>query len=422
MFGDTPLVMVETQAALEAAVARLRESPVLGVDTESDSFHHYQEKVCLVQISDLHHDYVIDPLAVRDLGPLGPVMADRSVVKIFHGADYDVVSLKRDFGFQVANIFDTMLAAQFLHLPRVGLADLIGRWFGHAIDKKWQRHDWASRPLLTEHLEYARGDTHFLPALREVLQKRLAAAGRLAPVLEECEVLEGRSWQGRTHDPSDFLRVKGAAQLSEAERRVLRAVYAYRDDEARGMDRPAFKVIPDPVLLDIARAQPRDADAVTAMMRKGSSLARRHGAGLAAAVGRGLEDSAPLPTSAPREPKGPPDVLRARDSERLMAMLKDWRNRLVAPMNAAPTTVASNGLLREIVRLAPTTLEALGQVPDIRRWQLATHGEAIVEIVSRVATDGTTGDAETDDAAPARRKRRRKPRRTGDAPAVHAEA
>ncbi|MEN9784901.1 MAG: hypothetical protein RLZZ299_165 [Pseudomonadota bacterium] len=420
MFGDTPLVMVETQAALEAAAARLRESPVLGVDTESDSFHHYQEKVCLVQISDLHHDYVIDPLAVRDLGPLAPIMADRGVVKIFHGADYDVVSLKRDFGFQVANIFDTMLAAQFLHLPRVGLADLIGRWFGHVIDKKWQRHDWASRPLLTEHLEYARGDTHFLPALREVLQKRLAAAGRLEPVLEECEVLEGRSWQGRAHDPSDFLRVKGSAQLSEAERRVLRAVYAYRDDEARGMDRPAFKVIPDPVLLDIARAQPRTAEAVTEMMRKGSSLARRHGSGLAAAVGRGLADTAPLPTSAPREPKGPPDALRARDSERLMAMLKDWRNRLVAPMNAAPTTVASNGLLREIVRTAPTTLEALGQVPDIRRWQLATHGEAIVEIVARVATAPADGEPDSDDAAPARRKRRRKPRRTGDAPAAPA--
>ncbi len=420
MFGDTPLVMVETQAALEAAAARLRESPVLGVDTESDSFHHYQEKVCLVQISDLHHDYVIDPLAVRDLGPLAPIMADRGVVKIFHGADYDVVSLKRDFGFQVANIFDTMLAAQFLHLPRVGLADLIGRWFGHVIDKKWQRHDWASRPLLSEHLEYARGDTHFLPALREVLQKRLAAAGRLEPVLEECQVLEGRSWQGRAHDPSDFLRVKGSAALSEAERRVLRAVYAYRDDEARGMDRPAFKVIPDPVLLDIARAQPRTAEAVTEMMRKGSSLARRHGSGLAAAVGRGLQDSSPLPTSTPREPKGLPDALRARDSERLMAMLKDWRNRLVAPMNAAPTTVASNGLLREIVRMAPTTLEALGQVPDIRRWQLATHGEAIVEIVSRVATSETAGDAEGEDASAARRKRRRKPRRAGDAPAAPA--
>jgi ribonuclease D len=420
MFGDTPLVMVETQAALEAAAARLRESPVLGVDTESDSFHHYQEKVCLVQISDLHHDYVIDPLAVRDLGPLAPIMADRGVVKIFHGADYDVVSLKRDFGFQVANIFDTMLAAQFLHLPRVGLADLIGRWFGHVIDKKWQRHDWASRPLLSEHLEYARGDTHFLPALREVLQTRLSAAGRLEPVLEECQVLEGRSWQGRTHDPSDFLRVKGSAALSEAERRVLRAVYAYRDDEARGMDRPAFKVIPDPVLLDIARAQPRTAEAVTEMMRKGSSLARRHGSGLAAAVGRGLGDSSPLPTSAPREPKGPPDALRARDSERLMAMLKDWRNGLVAPMNAAPTTVASNGLLREIVRMAPTSLEALGQVPDIRRWQLATHGEAIVEIVSRVATSETAGDAEVEDASAARRKRRRKPRRAGDAPAAPA--
>ena len=146
MFGDTPLIMVESDAALRDAVARLRLAPVLGVDTESDSFHHYQEKVCLVQISDLSTDYVIDPLAVSDMSPLGELFANPDVVKIFHGADYDVVSLKRDFGYRFSNLFDTMIASQFLGLPRIGLADLIHQYFGHVIDKKYQRHDWAERP------------------------------------------------------------------------------------------------------------------------------------------------------------------------------------------------------------------------------------------------------------------------------------
>ncbi len=414
MFGETPLVMVESVDALAEAVASLRESPVLGVDTESDSFHHYQEKVCLLQISDLSRDYIIDPLQVRDLSPLAPLMQDQRIVKIFHGADYDVVSLKRDFGFRFSNIFDTMVASQFLHLPRIGLADLIGRWFGHAIDKTFQRHDWAERPLLPQHLHYARGDTHFLPALREVLLRRLEAAGRLGPVLEECRILEAREWAGRVHDPSDFLRVKGASALSEAERRVLRALYAYRDREARGMDRPAFKVMPDQVLLEMARAQPKSSDEVTAMMRKGSGLARRHGNGIAAAVTEGLADEAPLPTSQSKEPreKGPPDVLRTRDAERLLGNLKDWRNRMVGRNNAAPITVASNGLLREIVRYAPRTLDELAQVPDIRQWQLQAHGEALVALVREVAgesaesLDEPASDEGTVSAGKRRRRRR----------------
>ncbi len=422
MFGETPLVIVESTDALAAAVARLRESPVLGVDTESDSFHHYQEKVCLLQISDLEQDYIIDPLQVRDLSPLGPLMADPNITKIFHGADYDVVSLKRDFGFTFRNLFDTMIAAQFLHLPGVGLADLIKRWFGHVIDKKWQRHDWASRPLLPEHLEYARGDTHFLPSLREILERRLAAVGKLEHVREECVVMEGRSWQGRTHDPNDFLRVKGSSTLSDAEKRVLRAVYAYRDSEARSMDRPAFKVIPDPVLLDIAKAQPQSADAVTEMMRKGSSLARRHGSGLAEAVRGAITDEAPLPSAAPRAPKGPPDALRAKDAERLMGLLKDWRNRLVGKQNAAPVTVASNGLLREIARLAPTTVEELAAVPDIRQWQLATHGEALVEIVRIVAGAPSEPGDEAAGEAGGGAGRRRKRRRGGGGRKVGGEA
>src|SRR4051812_48265860 len=113
MFGDTPLVMVESDTALRDAVERLRVAPVIGVDTESDSFHHYQEKVCLVQVSDTATDYIIDPLSISDMSPLGDLMGNPDQVKVFHGADYDVVSLKRDYGFKFSNLFDTMIASQF---------------------------------------------------------------------------------------------------------------------------------------------------------------------------------------------------------------------------------------------------------------------------------------------------------------------
>lgn len=409
MFGETPLKMVETEAQLREAVERLRDAPVLGIDTESDSFHHYQEKVCLVQISDLHSDYIVDPLSVRDLSPLGDLFGNSAQVKIFHGADYDVVSLKRDYGFRFSNLFDTMIAAQFLGMPRIGLADLIERWFGHVIDKRYQRHDWAQRPLEQEHLEYARGDTHFLPALREILSSKLARTRRLGPVIEECRVVEDREWQGRVHDPADFLRVKGSRQLDETAQRVLRALYAYRDREASSMDRPAFKVIPDPVLLEIARIRPTSAEEVTAMMRRGSGLARRHGAGLAEAVQAGLADETPLPTAPAREPRAAAaEGLRGREAERLLARLKEWRNDIVSRDNVAPVTVAANGLLREITRRAPRTMEELVQVPEIRAWQVESHGETLVQLVNEVL-----GDIPAADPTGAKRRRRRRGRRTG---------
>ena len=148
MFGKTPLIIIEDDAALVAAAERLAGAPVIGVDTEADSFHAFKEKVCLVQLSDLENDYIVDPLKVSDMSPLAPIMADPNTVKVLHGADYDIVSLKRDFGYQFDNVFDTMISAQFLGFDKVGLADLIKRFFGHTIDKQYQRHDWAKRPLL----------------------------------------------------------------------------------------------------------------------------------------------------------------------------------------------------------------------------------------------------------------------------------
>jgi ribonuclease D len=415
MFGDTPLVMVESDAALRDAVDRLRKATVLGIDTESDSFHHYQEKVCLVQISDDEADFVIDPLSIDDMSPLGDLMADPNTVKIFHGADYDVVSLKRDYGYRFSNLFDTMIASQFLGLPRIGLADLIGQYFGHVIDKRYQRHDWAARPLEFEHLEYARGDTHWLPALREILSSKLQRAGRLRPVLEECKMMEGREWQGRVHDPADFLRVKGSRQLDEPGQRVLRALYAYRDQEAASMDRPAFKVIPDPVLLDIARTRPTTMDGVAAMMRRGSGLVRRHGSRLADTVIAGLADETPIAGPAAREhvPSGGPTMLRGRDAERLLNRLKEWRNDIVGRgNNVAPITIAANGLLKEITRRAPRTLEELAAVPEIRDWQLETHGAALVKLVNEVLDSSATAAPAGD--GPAKKKRRRRGRRPSE--------
>jgi ribonuclease D len=412
MFGDTELWFVDTPRRLQDMADALRDATVVGVDTESDSFHHYQEKVCLIQFSDHRRDYIVDPLAVPDLSPLGPMFADRDVVKIFHGADYDIVCMKRDFGFDIHNIFDTMLGAQMAGFPKFGLADLIEGFFGHHIDKQYQRHDWARRPLLDEHIQYARGDTHFLLAIREILTYRLRRVGRLAHLEEECELLEAREWTPRLADPAQWMRTKGSTHLDPTSMRVLRALWHFRDEEARKSDRPAFKVLPDPVLVKVAEEQPLSEDALERLFPGKAPMKKRYGRGLLKAVTDGLSDNAPLPVpKAPKaaKPSGPETRLRGKVMERALGALKQWRNDVVSHNKMfSPLTTASNSVLKEIARCRPTTIDELRATPEVRKWQVETFGPAILAVLDEEVPWPLPETDEDEDDAPAKRRRRRK--------------
>ena len=400
MFGDVPLVLVDTDEALARAVEAMRDLPAIAVDLEADSFHHYREKVCLIQVSIPGTDFIVDTLAVSGLEPLGALLSDPDQIKVLHGADYDVVSLKRDYDIAIQGMFDTMIAAQFLNLPKLGLADLLGSTFGVEIDKKYQRHDWARRPLQPEHIEYARGDTHWLLAMREVMQYRLERAGWVEAVAEECRLLEQREWQGRTPDPGDFMRVKGATGLDAEGYRVLRALYEYREQQAKGMDRPVFKVIPDQVLAAVARRKPADLEALGNQIRKTSALMRQHGPALVKAVAAGLEDQRSIPSAAPTRRRT--SVRGGPANAHVVEKLKTWRDRRVSKDNLPPAIIGANALLREVARVKPTSLEQLEAVPDLRSWQIRRYGPEIVQAV----TEGL--EAGKPQSKSKRRRRRRK--------------
>jgi ribonuclease D len=386
MYEATPLIVVEDDESLRKILPRLRAAPVLGVDTESDSFYHYQEKVCLLQLSDAHADYVVDPLRVRDLSPLGELFEDPKVVKVLHGADYDVVSLHRDYGFRFRNLFDTLLAAQILGFPRVGLADLVDKAFGITLDKKFQRHDWASRPLLEEHLDYARGDTHFLLALHELMRRRLVRAGHRPHHREECRLLELRRHRPKPPDDAAFLKVKQSSTLDEPGLRVLRRLWRLRETQAKHLDRPVFKVLSDQVLLQVAHERPEDDAELDRLLGRGSALRRRYGRVFLSAVHEGLRDPTPLPGAAPSraEPRGV--RLRGKLAETVFNELKLWRSRKLAAHPKLPAFLtASNGVLKSVASFRPTTLAELEQVPEVRRWQVRDHGEEWLRLLDQHA-------------------------------------
>jgi ribonuclease D len=236
-----------------------------------------------------------------------------------------------------------------------------------------------------------------------VMSLFLEREGRLEAHREECEVLEGREWQRDDDEATAFLRVKRINGLDAQGLRVLRAVWQYRDGQARRMDRPAFKVLPDDVLVALAQNRPTEEEALHNLLKRGSPMLRRHGEGLLQAVRAGVADNSPLPD---REPKtrGRSSGVSSSQIERILGPLKDWRNRMVNEKGLNPVVIANNNVLKEIARLAPTSLEALGAVPGIRDWQVRDFGDEIVAVVARLGPERS----EPSDAAGAKRRRRRR--------------
>ena len=161
------------------------------MDIESNGFYRYPERVCLVQLATADGVFLIDPLAVEDVGALGELLAAPSVLKIFHAADYDVRSLRRDWGFHIKPLFDTGIAAAFAGSERLGLAAALKEYLGVEVSKskQLQRADWTIRPLSRAMVAYAAEDVAHLERLAGLLRERLDALGRREWVDEECERL-----------------------------------------------------------------------------------------------------------------------------------------------------------------------------------------------------------------------------------------
>lgn len=323
-----------------------------------------------------------------DLSPLAEIFADRSVVKIFHGADYDVVSLKRDFQFDIHNIFDTMISSQMLGLPKIGLADLIDRFFGIPIDKKYQKHDWTKRPLYPEHIEYARGDTHYLIAIRRLLLHRLKATNRTHRVDEECRLIESREWHESADDPAAFLKIKGANALDVTGKAVLWALYEFRQEKAERADRPSYKVVPNSVMLTLSEKQPTSLKALEKLFPRARAMRNRYGKGLLKAIEKGLDDDRPIPAAPKKTGTSKDPKLTGKKAEALFLKLKEWRNaECTREGDIAPVAISNNRLLKHIAQRVPKSIDELATMPEIRHWQIKDYGEQLLKVVKNSQHD-----------------------------------
>ncbi len=369
-----PPVVVTSPSQLEALLQALSDQPAVAVDTESNSLYAYQERVCLIQFSIPGADYVVDPLADLDLSPLAPIFADSGMQKVFHAAEYDVMCLKRDFGFRFVSLFDTMWTARILGWPRVGLGDVLKETFGVRTNKRYQRYNWGERPLEPEALAYACLDTHYLLPLRRLQADALVQKGHLEEAQEVFDQLAASEPVPHTFDPDDFRRVKRAFDLTGREQAILRELYTWRDGEACRRDRPLFKVLNDSILVTLAQTCPRTPEGLAGVNGLKPYHVRRYGRRILRAIKRGIHA---------RPPQPPPPPLRHSEAEvaRFQA-LRAWRKRVAAKREVDADVIISNAVLWALAEQNPHTLDDLGRVEELGPWKRKTYGEALLKVLA----------------------------------------
>jgi ribonuclease D len=273
---------VADAAALAALADEVAGESIVALDTESNSFHVYRERVCLLQLSTRRGDYVVDPMAV-DVRPLGAALASGREL-VLHGADYDVRCLKREWGWALPRIFDTMAAARRLGSAQLGLSALVHAHFGVRLSKDHQRSDWGRRPLSGEQLRYAALDTHFLLPLHARLSGELEARGLAGEARREFDRIAAVEPRPKVFDPEGWRRLKVARGLDPAGREVLRALWAAREEKASEVDRPPFKVLGEHPMVEIARRRPRSAEELAAIPGVTPKVLQRMGDAILAAL------------------------------------------------------------------------------------------------------------------------------------------
>ena len=372
---QTEYRFLDTVPAVHDFVLTLGSSPAFAMDLEADSLYSYQEKVCLVQISTPSANVILDPLSAREgLQSLGPLLADTRIRKVFHGADYDIRLLKKDYGLKIHNIADTMIAAQLVGRSMVGLAALLSEEFGLELGKGHQKDDWAHRPLDQQQLRYAALDTAYLLELWQRLRTELQQLGRLEWAEEEFRLLEDVT-PTPARDPAWF-DVKGARDLLPRQRSILQNLVQLRDQAARAWDRPPFKVLSDQVLLSWAQEPPRRRDQVLRTPAANQGALRRLAPQVLEAVQRST--GTPLPDR-PRGNAGRFTPLSGEQKERL-ARLKQLREQVALRLGLSPGLLVNSETLEKLCYIQPQEAVALLQT-SLKRWQhqvLGVEFEAIL--------------------------------------------
>jgi len=366
-------VWIDRPHALETMIKDLEQYPLVAVDTESNSLYVYREQVCLIQFSTGERDYLVDPLALNDLSPLSSIFCNANIEKIFHAAEYDIICLKRDFGFKFRTIFDTMVASRVLGKQAVGLAAILKEAFGVVMDKRYQRANWGRRPLPAPLLAYARLDTHYLIELRNRLKVELEQSGRWELAREDFERVCKTGIPNSENGPGVCYRIPGSQDLTPTQLGVLHALCEYRDERARAANLPPFKILSNKVLVQIAASRPRSMEELQQVNGLSPRLIRQHAYGLLEAVDRGLELQ---PVQRNHYHTRPSEAFLYR-----LENLRNWRKDTGEALGVPSDVILPREVLEQIAQANPQGMEELAEIMGDLPHRLEKFGPKILNVL-----------------------------------------
>lgn len=351
------------------------------LDCEAAGFHRYSDRLCLVQVTTGGgKDFILDALAFDVGSILREPLQDPGVPVLMHGADYDLRLLDRDVGISLRGLVDTQVAASLLGESSLGLAALLEKHLDVRLAKKYQRADWAKRPLPDDMLDYAASDTRYLHELVARLEARLESSGRATWAEEEYRSLEEVRWEDST-DEDPVSRVKVARDLGPRQVALLREALQWRDGIARAQDRAPFRIASDQVLVDVVSSRPRNTSELSQTKGLNGRLAQEFGRELLdrlESIDR-LDDGDIV--GMPKRPRGNGLGRPTPEVEELNDRLKRVRNRRAGDLGIDRGTLLPNASLLEIARAAPTSPEELAAVAGLRQWQVEVLGPGLLEVL-----------------------------------------
>jgi ribonuclease D len=382
---DITYKMINTRNELENFVGTIENEKAVGVDLEADSMYHFKEKVCLIQMAATNINVVIDPLVVKDLSLLKPIFKRGDICKIFHGADYDVRSLYRDFRITIHNLFDTELASRFLGVPETGLEAVLKKNFAVTLDKKFQRKDWSRRPLPPDMIAYAAEDARYLLPLAQGLKAELDERNRLGWVNEECEYLS-RVRPITVNDQPLYLNFKGAGKLDSRSLAVLENLLGFRREVARRKDKPLFRIFGNRSLMEMAGKKPLNLKQLEKTRALSSRQISMYGRGMLAAIQGAMN----LPAEElPVYPRKKSPRISLAIAGRVKA-LRTWRDKQAQKLAIDPALICNKALMSTIAVQRPLNLSELAAIKEMKNWQKKEFGRDIVRVLKQECQKHTT--------------------------------
>lgn len=268
---------IDSDEKLAVICADLAQASYCAIDTEFIREKTYYPILALIQIASEKHQACIDPLAIKDFSPLQELLANESLVKVFHSSSQDLEILFQKFDSLPVPVFDTQVAAAVLgYNHQISYADLVQQITGVRLDKKHTRADWSRRPLSEDELDYAMDDVRYLMPVYIRLRSELESSKRGSWIERELRAMSDAD-NYRVDMTSLWKRLKGANKLKDVKLQVASELCQWRESVAQQRDKPRRWITKDDVLVDIARRMPQSLEELSEIRDLGEKLIERHG-------------------------------------------------------------------------------------------------------------------------------------------------